>query len=287
MKMKTRSLKMQSNTATFSAYLNDSLARAVKLVLGLALILGAIPAFAGLPLETETARLPMRKSLTVAGAFEFQTSHEGTEKAAPFALEYGLADRLELLVEPVFYTAITPKTGPHTTGLGDLETTLTWLALHERPNRPAIALAGEIKIPTAHSVQIGTGKADLASYVVASKELGRWDTHANLSYTIVGQPAGQQLNNLLGYAAAIEYHAAQKWDIVSEVFGNTSALKETADPIQGTGESAVTPEASGGELVEMLGLRYLISPNVHLSFGVSHDNSNAWLFAPGLEFHTK
>ena len=38
-----------------------------------------------------------------------QTSSEGTEAAAPLLVEYGLAKRLELVIEPILYTAIRPE----------------------------------------------------------------------------------------------------------------------------------------------------------------------------------
>lgn len=82
------------------------------------------------PLETETARPPKKGTVEVQTTFEFQTSKEGTERAVPLAFEYGITDRLSLLVEPVFYTAIRPKQGQQATGPGDLEVTLSlilWL----------------------------------------------------------------------------------------------------------------------------------------------------------------
>ena len=54
---------------------------------------------------------------------------------------------------------------------------------------PALALAGEVKFPTARNTLIGTGKADIAAYLIGSKRWGRLDTHANVSYSVVGQRA--------------------------------------------------------------------------------------------------
>jgi hypothetical protein len=247
----------------------------------------AIAASAGLPLETETARPVGTGQFEVSGAMEFQTSKEGTERATPLAFEYGLTDRWEFLVEPVFYTAIRPKKGPHATGLGDVETTLTFLASREKATLPALALAVEIKIPTAKNVQIGTGKADYTAYLIASKSLTNFDAHANLAYTVVGQPPRQTLNNLISYAVAVEYHLSPRWDLVTEAYGNTSALAEAKDAVTGTGESAVIPEASGGEVVGMVGGRYHILPHLGLSLGVSYDNSHAVLIAPGLSYSFK
>jgi hypothetical protein len=238
-------------------------------------------------LETETARPIGAGVFEVSAAGEFQMSREGKENATPTALEVGLTHRLELLVEPVFYTAIRPKKGLQATGPGDLETTLTYLVASERKLAPAVAVAGEVKFPTAHNTLIGTGKTDYTAYLMASKQFGRFDTHADLGYTIVGQPAGVKLNNLASFAVAVEYRVTQTLQVVSEVLGNTSALTETNDAIKGANESVVTPEASGGELVGTIGARYFLHSNIALCLGVSFDNSHAVLFAPGLlcRFH--
>ena len=55
------------------------------------------------------------------------------------AVEYGITNRLELLLEPVPYTAIRPKAGAHATGGGDLEATATYLVRREtsRGSRPS------------------------------------------------------------------------------------------------------------------------------------------------------
>jgi hypothetical protein len=65
--------------------------------------------YAQQPLEAESARPPLARSLEVQTTFEFQTSKDGTETAIPFATEYGITDRLAFMTEPVFYTSIRPK----------------------------------------------------------------------------------------------------------------------------------------------------------------------------------
>ena len=100
------------------------------LPLAIALVLARCAAPPPLPaqiLETETARPLGRGVLELSGNFEFQTSSEGREAAVPFAAEYGVTDRLELLVEPVAWTTIRPKAGTRATGVGDIEITVTWL----------------------------------------------------------------------------------------------------------------------------------------------------------------
>src|SRR5205085_1316719 len=78
-------------------------------------------------LETETARPVGKGTLELGTNFEYQISSEGSELALPMGVEYGFSDRLELLLEPVAYTAIRPKAGLHAAGVGDIELTSTYL----------------------------------------------------------------------------------------------------------------------------------------------------------------
>jgi len=214
---------------------------------------------------------------------EYQTSSEGAETDVPLAVEYGLTDRLELLVEPVFYTAIRPKMGTQATGVGDLEVTLSYLFLHEAGSHPAMAFAGEAKIPTARNSLIGTREPDYTPFLIISRHFGKLVAHANLGYTFVGQPPGPRLKNTINFAAALEYHVNGRWDIVGEFLGNTASLPSSEQDPTGT-PNAVTPEAAGAERSFMVGGRYILRPGMYLSLGVSYDNNNALLLRPGFTF---
>ena len=231
------------------------------------------------PLETETARVLPSGALELETTFEYQTSSEGQELATPLALEYGVTDRLELLVEPVFYTAILPKTGAHAKGLGDVEVTATYLAIRESGAFPALAFAAEVKVPTARNKLIGTGSTDYTGYLIASKRFGAFDTHANLSYAIIGEPAGTTLNNVFGLALAAEWHLNPKLDLVGEFLTNTAAAPEGSSE-----QDPLNPEVAGAEMVGMLGTQYQIAPKVMLALGVTYDNNQAVLIRPGLTF---
>ena len=115
------------------------------------LILGFGGSASAQTLETETARLVPKGGVELGFNFEHQRSSEGSETAIPLAFIVGLGRRFELMVEPVAFTAIRPKLGPRATGVGDIETTLTYLAAGESRGRPAIALAGEVKFPSART----------------------------------------------------------------------------------------------------------------------------------------
>src|SRR6202165_277730 len=115
------------------------------LLCGLLLLVGlSMATRAQQPPGPEAARPPQKGAFEVQTAFEYQTSKEGTERALPFAFEYGITDRLSLMAEPVLYTAIRPKVGTRATGIGDLEVTLSYLFAREKGRRPALAIAGEV-----------------------------------------------------------------------------------------------------------------------------------------------
>ena len=222
-------------------------------------------------LETETARLQEPGHWEAGAAVEFQRSADGRELAFPAFVEVGVCSRLELLLEPVFYSAILPNDGSDARGVGDTELTLTYLVREETCHFPALALAGEVKFPTATEPLIGTGKADYTGYLIASKALGDFDVHINLGYTIIGQPSGSRLNNIFDFALAAEYHLCQRTDLIAEMLGNTSSLPSG----ESGGESSTTPEAAGGEFVGTLGVRYRLSETWETFAAFSYDNQNA------------
>ena len=243
-------------------------------------IFSATSATASQPLETETARVMAAGAVKIEATAEFQTANEGTERAFPFVFEYGLGHATEIAVEPVFGTSIRPKIGPRASGAGDLEVTLTHLFLPESEGGPAIAAAAEIKFPTAHNALIGTGRTDYTAMLIGSKRFDRLDLHANLGYTVVGKPAGTNLNNIIDYAVAEDFHATSKFDIVAEVIGNTSATGEGVEaPAQ-----HIPPEAAGAERSVLLGMRYAVRPGFAFALGVSYDNNHAWLIRPGITY---
>ncbi len=229
-------------------------------------------------LETETARTLSAGRWEFGNAFEFQTSADGTETAIPFGFEYGLTDRLEILVEPVPYTAIRPRIGRHATGWGDVEGTLTYRLLSERGSRPALALAAEIKFPTAHDSLIGTRLTDYTGYLILSKRFGRVDTHLNVSYTVIGKPRTVSLNNIVNFAAAAVYHPNEHLEGFGEVLGN----KPSAPGTESTTPNSAVPEAAGGEVVGTVGVGREMSRALFLYLSLSYDNNNAVLVRPGL-----
>ena len=237
-------------------------------------------------LETESARFLHRGSYELGSAFEFQTSGEGIERAVPLAMEYGVTDRFSMLVEPVVYTAIRPKHGAGATGPGDLEVTAFYLMRPEAPRLPALALALEVKLPTAGDPLIGTGQTDWAAYAIASRRAGRLDAHANLGYNLNGQPPGVKLNNTISGALATEYHLSDRGELFVELLGTTASVGEGGGD-NPANPNPVAPEVGGSELVGTAGVGWSPVPHSLLSLGVSYDNNHALLLRPGVTYRLR
>jgi hypothetical protein len=224
-------------------------------------------------LETETARFHPAHSFQIASGFEQQFSAEGRESALPVAFEYAVGNTWELLVEPVPYTAIRPKTGPRATGPGDLELTLIHGLWAEKSGRTAFAVAGEVKVPTAENPLIGTDKTDYTGYLIASRRVGAVDLHANLGYSILGKPAGLTVHNLINFAVAGTVPVGRRGVFFAEVLGNTVA--------SGGPENSTAPEIAGGELSGTLGVGRQLSDRFFLSLSATYDNTHAVMLRPG------
>jgi len=224
-------------------------------------------------LETETARFHPSHYFQIASGFEQQFSAEGHESALPVAIEYALGNTWELLVEPVPYTAIRPKTGPRATGLGDVEVTILHGFWAEKSGRTALALAGEVKLPTAESQLIGTDKADYTAYLIVSRRFGVLDLHANLGYSFLGKPDSITVHNLINFAVGGIVSVGRNSEFFAEVLGNTVAA--------GGPENSAAPEVAGGELSGTIGLGRQLSRRFFVSLGVSYDNTHAVMLRPG------
>ncbi len=279
----------------------------LRAIAGLIVLSGlGSPALADLSLETETARLVPPGVYELSAAAEYQYARDDQEVAVPLALEFGLLPRLELMLEPTAYVGVFPRHGKDINGIGDFEVTLTYLVLDEQKWLPAIAVAGEVKIPTARRKELGTREFDYTFYLIASKRIGDFDVHANVAYTFLGEPAGTRAKDTYQLALAFEYFINRKWDLFGEVMYTSSSIGSSgsgsaagggegtaaaaarafaAADVADTGGAASgvtgTAELTGVETVGTLGLRYHLNPQTEIFGSVSYDNNDASLFRLG------
>ena len=233
-------------------------------------------------LETEESKPLLPRQFEIGTGLEFQTSKEGNETAFPLAIEYGLSKTFTLLIEPVGFTSIVAKNGPHAKGIGDLEITLFYQIVSEKKILPSISISGEIKIPTARNSLIGTGKTDYTPFLIMSKTTGRFFSSMNLSYTFLGKPAEVVASNLFNYAIGTIFTVSSRSILFAEFYGNSASVDVPESAIINSNNK--TPEISGGENVGAIGYGYHIKKDLLISLGINYDNNNAILLRPGLEW---
>ena len=97
-------------------------------------------------------------------------------------------------------------------GLGDMVLKGRYYAMDEHGLLPTIALVAKVKFPTASdSKGLGTGEFDEGVGVEASRRfLERFIAYFDLSYTIIGSPAGIHLRNQWWYDFGLGYDFTKK-----------------------------------------------------------------------------
>ena len=234
---------------------------------------------AGQPLETESARVLRAHEAELEMGFEHQQAEGSSETAVPFAFGYGLTDRFELLVEPVLLDRISRERAPSVHSFGDLEVTLTRRLSGRETGASAFAIALEAKLPVAKSPQIGSGRADVTLWGIASRRFGALEVSGDLGYTKIGKPAGIAVQDIVNFGLATEYHVTPHWELVAEVFGASATL---ASAVSGTQESSTAPEIGGAEITSSIGARVQAPAGWIASLGLSVDRQGALLVHPGL-----
>lgn len=192
---------------------------------------------------------------------------------------------MEVLIEPVAVASIQPKGGETATGIGDLETTVTYLIVEEKKYVPALAVAGEIKFPTAKNRQIGSGEYDYRFYGVASKRLGAFDVHLNLGNNVIGSPPGVDTKNPIDVEVGVEWFVHPKFNVFAEinyVGSSTPSGGEGGAAPADTTDASGTSEIAAEEIVGSVGARVHATRHLDVFGSVSYDNNNAKLFRTGV-----
>ncbi len=178
-----------------------------------------------------------------------------------------------------------PKDSKKTSGVGDTEVSLTYLVVMEQQYIPALAIAGEVKIPTARNSAIGSKEFDYRIYGVASKRFGDVDLHFNLGYTFVGSPSGSSTKNPIDIELGADWFISPKIDLFAEItYVGSSIGNSSNEGDSQLGEGNFAPEVGGKEIVGSVGARYHFTDQFEIFGSFSYDNNNASLIRTGLSW---
>jgi len=193
---------------------------------GVFLLLPALSASAGRPLTVDDA------APVPPGLFELEAGigYVGDGPLRhwdfPFALAYGVAPRLELgagtggQLEERGELASGDNL---VTSVGDAILGTKWQPLDKDRFWADHALAFSVKLPTAsRSRGLGSGETDFDLTWIATKPLGeKMSVHFNVGYTWLGDPAGENFDDVLHYGAALDRHLTKRLQLVAEIYANT------------------------------------------------------------------
>jgi len=187
-------------------------------------------ALAGRPLNIDDAD-PVDAGLfeAEAGAGYFRDS-ECRHWDLPFGLTYGLIEDVEVGVGfggqfEKRSEVLGERRGSrhvHENGIGDLTFGAKWRFLSEAEWCPRQALVPSVKFPTADEDEgLGSGETDFDLTWIASKALtDKLGAHVNAGYSFIGQPAGEDVGDIVHYGAALDYQlcAALQWvgEVIAE-----------------------------------------------------------------------
>lgn len=159
---------------------------------------------------------------------------------------------------PVAY--IDPDARDKAEGLGDIIIRPEFSLLKEQGNTPAMSLALWLNLRNGEqSKGLGAEECNYTFTLQISKNIAPFTFHLNFGYIFVGEPSGQDLDNVISYNTALEYALTKELVLVGELFGKTNP-----DPL-----------ATDDPLDALLGVMYKLSPHITLDFGAWAGLTNA------------
>lgn len=226
-------------------------------------IVTAVPAHASLARNAAGAKnMGEIGRLTIDTAGQLDRDGDGQAWLLETGVQYQATKRLQLLVEATPLESLRPDAGGKLSGFGDIDVTVSWLALPATATRPSVVLGARAKLPTASREALGSGKPDYSALLVVGKEIGELELNAETEYVTFGQPGGLQLKDQFLYTLTAEFAFNDFLALYAEAFGQTAPV---------TGESG-THAAKGGIEID-LPIRERIAP--YLSFELDTEGASA------------
>jgi hypothetical protein len=189
--------------------------------------------FAARPLTTDDAWTVEKGYFQIEAGFETARHDNHDREVSPsVTLTYGLFDQLDLGVGGG-YLFFYPKEGHREDGLADTEVKLKYRPLDEKDWRPAFAITGRLRIPTASkSKGLGSDQTDFGINAIITKSFGkRLVFHLNAGYTLIGE---DRVENEFNYSMAAQFMITDQWAFVGEIIGiNNLNGRKTDDPLSG------------------------------------------------------
>ena len=114
-------------------------------------------------------------------------------------------------------------------GMGDLILNTKWQFLGESKWLPRQAIVPAVKFPTANKdTGLGSGEIDYDVTWIASKSLcEKIGAHVNAGYSFIGEPSGEDVDDIIHYGVALDYKIVDPLQWVGEVYVEKEMLGGT------------------------------------------------------------
>lgn len=201
----------------------------------------------------------------------------------PIGLGYGLVPSLEVnlgLGGTFQQTAEIDENGAECirseNGFGDLTLNAKWQFLEETKWLPRQAIVPTIKFPTANKdTGLGSGKFDYDVTWIASKSFcEKMGGHVNLGYSFIGEPADEDVGDIIHYGLALDYQIIAPLQWVGEIYAEKELMSGTDQIIMfNTGLrwiviDGLTLDAAGGSHISSAGPDLTATAGLTWEFGI-------------------
>lgn len=223
------------------------------------------------------------------GQFEFEAGEKHVKFPDcrhwdyPIGLTYGLVSGVEVGIgfggqyetrsESMHETGI--QNVCEESGVGDLAVGMKWQFIKESDYVPRQAFVPSVKFPTADKDNsLGSGEIDYDLTWIASKSItGKMGAHINAGFSRIGEPAGENVGNILHYGIAVNYQTLTSVQLVGEVFadrelrGNTDTAVQYNAGFRWTPADSLTLDMAGGSRISGDAPDFTLTAGLTLAFG--------------------
>ncbi|MFC1624349.1 transporter [Candidatus Omnitrophota bacterium] len=226
-------------------------------IITVAIIIPSI-SYAARPLSTDDAGVVEARHMEIESGFEY-VKQTDKEKSLSLCVKYGIIEKLDLGIE-IPYQFIDVSEGDKIDGISDIQIATKYHLLDETETLPALAMSCVVKTKTGDENKgLGSGELDYSLNGIITKEIRDFTTHVNLGYTFVGEPEGENLDDIFSYSLAIEYLLIESLNIVGEITGETTFNGDFDDnPFSG-----------------LVGLNYILTERLCFDAGIGFQISKA------------
>ncbi len=209
----------------------------VLVIISMLLWLGAQPSWAldhdnldkNRPLQIEDAYPIAKGEIALEGGARFSDRRQGrTHFAFQPQLLYGVIYNTQLEIGGDLLTEPTSINGSEKSG--DLRAGVLYNFNTETLTMPALAVKLEIELPTG----VRSKGVDGTIAGIVTRSFGRWRTHLNVEYTVVGSAQGSERNGLYRLLAGVSYPLGYpsmfRDTLIADVFTRQSVLSGERNP---------------------------------------------------------